>query len=113
MEKQSEEELDASFTSNYERPVKRGRKAAELFQFEVESLKKIAELKEQAKDANLSPHSRRLFRNKASAQQSRLDKKLAYWRLKQQFKELKRNLKELSKSPKRSMARVREIVTKY
>lgn len=67
MENKSEEELGASFTSDYQRPVKRGRKAAELFQFEVESLKKIAELKEQAKDGNLSPHSRRLFRNKASA----------------------------------------------
>ena len=67
-------------------------------------------LKEQAKNGNLSPLSRRLFRNKASAQQSRLDKKLAYWRLKQQFKMLRSSLQELANSPKPTLARVKEIL---
>lgn len=47
--------------------ARRGRKAAELFKFEKDSKRKIDDLKEKAKDVGLSPRSRRLFRNKASA----------------------------------------------
>ena len=73
-------------------------------------MKKIAELKEIAKSEDLSPRTRRMFRNKASAQQSRLDKKLAYWKLKQQFRRMKHNFEELARTPKPTMAKVREIL---
>jgi hypothetical protein len=61
------DDYEALFSTDKKGPVKRGRKAAELFQFEQDSLRKITMLKEQAKNVNLNPLSRRLFRNKASA----------------------------------------------
>jgi hypothetical protein len=99
-------------SSEQEKPKKRGRKAVDLFKFEQDSLKKIAELKDQAKNDTLSPRSKRMFRNKASAQQSRLEKKLALWRLKKTYKSMEKDLLEVARRPKPTLQRIREILSK-
>ena len=90
--------------------IKRGRKASLLEDFERQSNEKIAELKRLAREPTLNALQRRLYRNKASAQQSRLDKKLAYYRLKQQFKAIRVHLDKILQDPNPTKAKLLEVL---
>jgi hypothetical protein len=56
-----------SSSSDENKPKRRGRKAVEVTEFERYSQQKIAYWIAQSKDDKLSPKTKRMYRNKASA----------------------------------------------
>ena len=74
----TESGLDPTLETSIVAKLKRGRKITEEEKYKEDSRKKIIELRIELKNKNLNAEQRQKIRNKISAQESRLRKKLEF-----------------------------------